>query len=231
MSGRNNNTKKQPRYQRIVQLNAVTDMDDGVDNDADADATPVVPQRRTYTKGAPTPVVSSLPDDTLLPGESYAYFWTLPIIRTYATWIGIAAIVLLVLDFAVFIMWLIGRIPGLPSSTMYYGFILYFLFILAGIVSLFVSCSTEKIMYTLTLVIVFVSFILAIFINILIVRTISDCANGVIPPACGDFYLTQIVLLLISIAIAIDLFILLILFAIMFVRIGQTYSTVDYFYQ
>lgn len=216
-----------------------TDANDGND-DEELTSVTTTPQRRVFTNNIrPVPSVMSTTttttsrpsfEDYLAPGESYAYLWLFPTIRRYLTYIAIVSVILLLLNVAVFVMWFFGKIPGFPSSTMYYGFIMYFLFILAGVLSLCMSLSTSKTLYTITLIIVLVSFIMSIVMNYLIYRNIADCGSGAIASSCGSFYITQLVLLMITIAIAVALFVLLILFSIMWARIGQSFSAIDSLY-
>jgi hypothetical protein len=173
---------------------------------------------------------ASYDDDYLAPGESYAFLWNLPSVRFYLRWMAFTAVILLWLNFFVFLMWFFGAIPGLPSSTMYYGFIFYFLFITVGGLSLIASCSMEKSTYTVSIILTAIAFILALILEWLIYLTIVDCYNGLLDSSCGNFYPFQGLLFLLTGAIAIALLVLLFFFAIMMVRIGQSSSTVDSFY-
>lgn len=187
-----------------------------------------VPDRRQGRRAQPPP--SSYDDDYLAPGESYAYLFNDPMVRRILRWMALFAVILLWLNVAVLILWLAGRIPGLPSSVLYYGFIFYTLFITVAILTLFTSCSTENAMHTVTLIFLFVSLGLAILMDYMIILSIIDCNAGVIDAACSTFFFTSILLFLLTLAISVSLLVLLFLTSIMVVRIKQAYSTVNAYY-
>jgi len=217
-------------------LSAITDaavVNNTQDDEEDDDGGEETPTFNNKQRLPPTYSSSSSSSNNTYqasPGQSYTYLWNNPVIRTNQTWVGIASILLLWFDFVVFMMWVFGFIPGLPSSSMYYGFIIYFLFILTGILTLFMSCNKRGVMHTITLIIVFVAFILSLFMNVLLWYNIKDCWTGVLDQSCSGFLPITILLFFVTIAIAVIVFTLLILFSMIVTRVSQSFSTIDSFY-
>lgn len=241
---------------RFVSLSQVNDNDDTIDTgdggeeevDGADDTSIAMPNRafsnndgtngrrgqRTSTIASPsTSTTTNGTDDTTSSISSayspytYTYLWMTTTVRTYLVWIALASVALLLLNLAVFFMWLFRLIPGIPTSFLYYGFIWYIVFIFTGVLTLFMSCSQNKTMFTITLVILFFALIVSIFLNAVIIYQITSCFFGQLDPSCANYYFTQLVLLGLTLAIGIVVFVLFLLFVIMLVRIRQSFSIVD----
>lgn len=165
--------------------------------------------------------------DTQPTPATYAYFWTLPFIETLRNWIALASIVLLFLDASVLVMWLFRLIPIVPPSFLYYGFVWYLLFIFTGFLTFFMAWSINKFMYKIVFVIVSVALVADIFLNAIIGYQIAQCLQGLADSMCSDLYLTQLVLLGLTIGIGFCLFALFGLFLVMVIRIAQLTSVDD----
>lgn len=161
---------------------------------------------------------------TTLP-RNYTPFWSDPDIRLIGRLIFITSLFLILFDIGVVVLWALRLIPSIPPSFLFYGFIWYTVFIFTGILTLFISCSRNQVIYTITLIILFVALLVIVFLNIIIINQIVQCLLGNLETSCTNFIFTQFLLEGLSLLIGLCILILFGLFLVMVIRLTRVYST------
>jgi hypothetical protein len=154
----------------------------------------------------------------------YYYLWTITSVRDAQIFIGIGSIGLLLATFAIFWLWILRLIPSIPPTFFNYGVIWYVVFVFTGVLTLAVSCTRNKVIITITFFLSFLSLLISYFLVAAVSYQIAGCVLGYLDPSCASFYLTNFLVLFLTIAIAIATTIITIFLAVLVNRINRAYS-------
>lgn len=200
-------------------------------NDDDQDTTdgavttpddqPVIKRRKPVANNDTTSTTATTVVRTIPLAFTYDDFWRS--MRRNRILIAGASFAIGLFTLAIFLMWLFRRIPSMPPSFLYYGFVWYILIFFTAVLDFAMAFTKKRELYVITLVInVGALFVVAFMIGVIIYQIVI-CAEGTGDTNCQTLYFTRFLLLFLTIAIGLLLLVLIFLFALVIVRFGQIY--------
>lgn len=138
--------------------------------------------------------------------------------------LGIASIVAVGIALGVMFIWLVGLIPGFPTSPSRYGGVYYILSLFFTVVGIAVSFSQIVEFYGLSLVLVLVALLLNGWALGGILYNFVQCDRGVLPPSCVDYYYVDSLMFWFTLGLFVACFVSVLGHAMVILHVGPSQS-------